>query len=234
MGKKSKYPSYSAGSVTVNGKEVARSTKNGNTISGTYNMNDTEKEIYEGVQQNLASSLNDLFSISDEKQEQFNSELEAYKQSGLKNIEDIYTPMETSLKNDIASRFGNFDNSIFMDNLNKITDNKAQAVADFSDSLLQKQSELYSQEIANRLSYISLLSGLNTAMNNNILNFTSAARANSESGNNYNASAYNAQNSGSSFLNDLTNLGTTALSFYKPVSSLITQKISQKTQTSAK
>ena len=121
-----------------------------------------------------------------------------------------------------------------MDNLSKITDNKAQAVADFSDSLLQKQSELYSQEIANRLSYISLLSGLNTAMNNNILNFTSAARANSESGNNYNASAYNAQNSGSSFLNDLTNLGTTALSFYKPVSSLITQKNSQKTQTSAK
>lgn len=234
MGKKSKYPSYSAGSVTVNGKEVASSTKNGNTISGTYNMNNTEKEIYEGVQQNLASSLNDLFSISDEKQEQFNSELEAYKQSGLKNIEDIYTPMETSLKNDIASRFGNFDNSIFMDNLSKITDNKAQAVADFSDSLLQKQSELYSQEIANRLSYISLLSGLNTAMNNNILNFTSAARANSESGNNYNASAYNAQNSGSSFLNDLTNLGTTALSFYKPVSSLITQKNSQKTQTIAK
>ncbi|MGN0031410.1 MAG: hypothetical protein ACI37Q_05605 [Candidatus Gastranaerophilaceae bacterium] len=234
MGKKSKYPSYSAGSVTVNGKEVASSTKNGNTISGTYNMNDTEKEIYEGVQQNLASSLSDLFSISDEKQEQFNSELEAYKQSGLKNIEDIYTPMETSLKNDIASRFGNFDNSIFMDNLSKITDNKAQAVADFSDSLLQKQSELYSQEIANRLSYITLLSGLNTAMNNNILNFTSAARANSDSGNNYNASAYNAQNSGSSFLTDLTNLGTTALSFYKPISSLITQKNSQKTQTSAK
>lgn len=234
MGKKSKYPSYSAGSVIVNGKKVASSTKNGNTISGTYNMNDTEKEIYEGVQQNLASSLNDLFSISDEKQEQFNSEIEAYKQSGLKNIEDIYTPMETSLKNDIASRFGNFDNSIFMDNLSKITDNKAQAVADFSDSLLQKQSELYSQEIANRLSYITLLSGLNTAMNNNILNFTSAARANSESGNNYNASAYNAQNSGSSFLTDLTNLGTTALSFYKPISNLITQKNSQRSQTSAK
>ncbi len=216
MGKKSKYPSYSTGSITVNGKNVATSTKKGNTISGTYNMNDTEKSIYNGVQKNLASSLSDLFTISDAKQKQFDSELEAYKKSGLKEIENIYTPMETALKNDIASRFGNFDNSIFMDNLSNITENKAQAVADFSDSLLQKQSELYSSEIANRLSYISLLSNLNTAMNNNILSYTSAARANSESGNNYNSTAYQAQNTGSSFIGDLANLGATALSIYHP------------------
>lgn len=234
MGKKSKYPSYSTGSITVNGKNVASSSKNGNTISGSYNMNDTEKSIYDGVQKNLATSLSDLFSISDEKQKQFNSELEAYKKSGIKEIENIYTPMETALKNDIASRFGNFDNSIFMDNLSNITENKAQAVADFSDTLLQKQSELYSSEIANRLSYISLLSSLNTAMNNNILNFTSAARANSESGNSYNATAYQAQNSGSSFLGDLANLGATAMSIYNPIAGAVAKTGAKAAQSATK
>ena len=159
MGKKTKYPNYATGSVEINGQNIATANKNkNNTVSSSYSMNDTEQDIYNGIQTNLATSLQDLFSISDEKQEQWNEQLDSYRQSGIRDIENIYTPMETALKNDIASRFGNFDNSIFMDNLNNITENKSQAVAELSESLLQKQDKLYNTELANRMNYISLLS----------------------------------------------------------------------------
>lgn len=218
MGKKSKYPEYSSGSVVINGNTVASTTKNdNNTISSSYNMTDTEKNIYDSIQNNLASSLGSLFEISDATQEQWQNQLDAYKQEGIEQINSIYTPMETALKNDIASRFGNFDNSIFMDNLSNITDNKAQAVADLSDSLLMKQDELYTTELANRINYITLLSNLNTTMNNNILSYMQAAQSNADSGNNYNANAYNAQNSGSSFLSGIADIGSTALSFINPL-----------------
>ena len=219
MGKKSKYPTYATGSVEINGQNIASAKKNNNnTVSSSYTMGNTEKSIYDGIQSNLATSLQDLFTISDEKQNQWKAQLNSYKKSGIEEIEDIYTPMETALKNDIASRFGNFDNSIFMDNLNNITENKAEAIADLSESLLQKQDELYTTEIANRMNYISLLAGLNTAMNNNMLSYMQLANANSTSGNNYNTHSYqNAlYNPYANTLNAIANVGQTALSFINP------------------
>lgn len=223
MGKKSKYPSYSAGSVEINGNNVATSTKkNKNNISSSYTMGDTEKSIYDGIQTNLATSLQDLFKISDETQNKWDAQLDSYKQSGIRNIENIYKPMETQLKNDIASRFGNFDNSIFMDNLSNITENKALAVSDLSEALLQKEDELYTNELANRLNYISLLSGLNTAMNNNMLSFMQLANANSSSGNSYNQNSYQASlyNPYADTLNAIANVGNSVNSLLSPISKL--------------
>lgn len=220
MGKKSKYPNYSTGSITVNGNTVASTQKDKNGINSSYNMSAAEKNIYNGIQNNLATSLNNLFEISDEKQKQWNSELEAFKKTGIKNINDIYTPIETNLKNDIASRFGNFDNSIFMDNLNEITDKKADAIASLSDALTMRQQELYSTEMANRINYITLLSNLNSIMNNNILNYTSAAMTNAESGNNYNAHKYQADmarnNAMWNTLGEAVNFAGTAVSTFNP------------------
>ena len=224
MGKKSKYPKYATGSVDINGQNVSNAQRNkNNTVSSSYTMNDTEKSIYDGIQSNLSTSLQDLFSISDEKQKQWDEQMNSYKQSGIQNIEDIYTPMQTALKNDIASRFGNFDNSIFMDNLNNIADNKAQAVADLSEALLQKQDELYTTEMANRLNYISLLSNLNTTMNNNMLSYMQLANANSASGNSYNANAYQASlyNPYANTLNAIAIVGEPALSFVNPVAGIM-------------
>ena len=96
------------------------------------------------------------------------------------------------LKNDIASRFGNLDNSIFMDKLNKITDKKSKAIADLSNYLISAQDSLYSNELANRINIITLLNNLNSAINNNMLNYANAAAQNSQSGNNYNHNAYQA------------------------------------------
>ena len=213
MGKSSKYPGYATGSVEINGNKVATSSKTGkNTYSSSYNMTDTEKSVYDGVLGNLDTSLKDLFSISDAKQEQWNQTLDTYKKQGIKQINDIYDPMQNALKNDIASRFGNLDNSIFMDNLSNITENKAQAVADLSDSLLMKQNDLYSTEMANRMNYISLLSGL--------------------SGNNYNQAAYQAAQQNSTWnrtiqgLNTAANVARAVASFANPAAAAASTAIS--------
>ena len=216
MGKKSKYPKYSTGSVDINGQSIATAQKNKkNTINSSYTMSDTEKAIYDGIQENLATSLQDLFTISDETQQKWDQQIDSLKQSGINEINSIYDPMQTALKNDIAARFGNLDNSVFMDNLNNITNNKAQAVADLSESLLQAENDMYTTELTNRLNYISLLSGLNTTMNNNMLSFMQLANANSSSGNSYNGNSYQASlyNPYAQTLNAIANVGQTALKF---------------------
>lgn len=206
MGKKSSYPGYSTGSVKVNGRTVATSYKNGNSINTNYNMSDLEKETYNKIQSGMSDSISNLLSVSEPQRQAWNDQLDAIAKQGIQNIENIYTPMETNLKNDIASRFGNFDNSVFMDKLSKITDNKAQAVADLTTNLQAAQDSLYANELSNRINIITLLNNLNSAMNNNMLNYTSAAAANSASGNNYNQNAYAAQNN-----NMLSSLGSTAI-----------------------
>lgn len=221
MGKKSKapsYPEYSNGAITINGKKVASTKKTGNTISTNYNMSKKEKQLLNSIQNNMKNSLNNLFNISDNQKTLWANQLDAMKTQGINSINDIYTPMETNLKNDIASRFGNLDNSAFLNNLNKITDKRAQAVADLSNNLIATQNNLYNEELGNRINTLSFLSGLNTQLNNNILNYMNAATANAGSGNNYNNSAYqyalnNSNNSSSGFWNNAFKIGTTALSF---------------------
>ena len=210
MGKKSKYPKYSGGSVKVNGKTVASISKKKGSINSSYKMSKTEKKIYNTIQKNLKSSLKNLNNFEADKK-LWQQQLDAYRDSGMKEIDSIYTPMERSLKNDISSRFGNLDNSVFLNKLSNITDNKAQAAASLSNSLLAKQDELYRNELANRLNYISMLSGLDTNMNNRILALLGQAQNNSSSGNNYALNSYNANSNGGSFLTDA--LSTAAKAF---------------------
>lgn len=217
MGKKSKYPEYSSGTITVNGRDVSttKRDKDNNIVSSSYNMSKTEKKIYDTIQKSLSSSLGNLFTISDGQKKEWNNQLKAIKNQGIEEINSIYTPMETNLKNDIASRFGNFDNSIFLDNLNEITDKKSKAVADLSDSILSTQNNLYSEELQNRINTITLLNNLNSVMNNNILSFANAANSNANSGNSYNNAAYNANNSSGSWFSDAVGLTGNILSFLK-------------------
>ena len=206
MGKKSKYPDYSGGSVQVDGRTVATASRKGNTVTTNYNMSDAERNFYNQIQGGMSESLGNLLNISDGQKQQWAQQLDAIKKQGVQNINDIYTPIETNLRKDIASRFGNMDNSVFMDNLNKITDKKASAIANLSNSLLSAQDSLYANELNNRINVITLLNNLNSAINNNMLNYTNAAAANSQSGNNYNQNAYQAAMA--SAASGLSGLGT--------------------------
>lgn len=214
MGKTTKYPSYSGGAVNINGMNVAKTSRSGNSVNSDYNMNKTQKQIYDSVQNNMAGVLNNLFEISDPQRVEWQNQLSAIKNVGLQNINDIYTPLQNSLQNDIASRFGNLDNSVFLDNLNKITNNKSKAVADLSNNLALMQNDLYNQELQNRMNLLSLLDGLNNSINNNILSYLGLANQNANSGNQYNQARYQAMASQGNALGQIAKLGATALATY--------------------
>ena len=120
-----------------------------------------------------------------------------------------------------------------MNNLSSITDNKAQAVADLSDNILSKQSDLYNTELANRMNYVNTLNNLYNGFNNNILNYMQFALKNSESGNNYNDRAYKAKiQQQQIFLNTLdaiANLGTQGINGYKTLTDIAASKVKSKT-----
>ncbi len=202
MGKSTKYPSYSGGAVNINGMNVARTSKSDNTVNSNFTMSDVQKNIYDSIQNNMSGVLSNLFTISDPQRKEWQSQLSAMQNAGIQNINDIFTPIQNNLKNDIASRFGNLDNSVFLDNLNAITNNKSKAIADLANNILLAQSDLYNQEIQNRMNMLSLLDGLNNSINNNILSYLGLANQNANSGNQYNQAAYNANlSNGGTFSN---------------------------------
>ncbi len=132
-------------------------------------------------------------------------QLNAYTLNGQKLINNIYIPLLNNLKNDIASRFGNFDNSVFMDNLNSIESNRASSISDLTQDVLAKRDELVNNELSQRYTYLSFLQDVQNQMNSNILNYLTGSQSNSSAGNTYNAQSYAASNSsGSSSYSNLT------------------------------
>lgn len=214
MGKTSKaYPQYGGGNVNINGKSIAYTSREGNNVVSHYNMSDNEKNIYDSVQNNMKSSLDNLFEISDPLRKSWDEQLKAIQNKGIENINDIYTPLQDNLRNNIASRFGNLDNSSFMNNLKKITNNKSKAIAELSNNLTLAQGDLYANELQNRINTINFLNGLNNSFNSNMLNYMGLANQNSASANTYNQAVYNA-NSNNSWKNALFNLSNNALTAY--------------------
>lgn len=86
--------------------------------------------------------------------------------------------MFRELKSDIASRFGNLDNSVFLDNLNEIEKNRTNAIENLTQNILAKQSELYETEMNNRYNYLDQLSSVNQNLYSNMLNFLKLASSN--------------------------------------------------------
>ena len=214
MGKSTKYPSYSSGTVNINGVNVAKTSKSDNSINSDYNMSKVQKDIYDSIQNNMSGVLSDLFTISDPQRKEWQSQLNAMQNVGIQNINDIYTPLQNSLKNDIASRFGNLDNSVFLDNLNTITNNKSKAISNLTNNILLAQNDLYNQEIQNRINTLALLDSLNNSINSNILSYLGLANQNANSGNQYNQNAYNAAASQNSGLNLLSRLALGSFGIY--------------------
>lgn len=189
MGKSSK-PAYSSGVVTINGEEKASQYKNGNTVYTNYNMSDAEKNIYDYAQNSFLENLPKVNVFSEDTQKQMQNQLSAYTQKGIDTINDIYTPMLNDMKTDIASRFGNFDNSIFMNNLNSIESNRADAMNSLTQDILAKQNELINDELNKRYNYLDFLNGIQNQTTANILSYMQQAANNSHSGNSYNNSNY--------------------------------------------
>ena len=198
MGKKSK-PSYSKGTVSVNGNTVASNYKKGNSIVSNYNMPELEKGIYDYAQNALLNALPQVNVFSQDTRNDINSQVEAYKNKGMQTIYDTYNPLLENLKTDIASRFGNLNNSVFFDNLNSIENNRANAMSDLAQDVEAKRNDLFNDELSKRYNYLNLMNTLQNMINSNAINYMNMAQGNSSSGNSYNqanntANANNTQN----------------------------------------
>lgn len=217
MGKSSKkYPQYSSGSVNLNGVQKASTYKVGNNIYSNYNMSDAEKQAYDYAQKAFANSLSSVNVFDDSTKKNLQSQLDNYTLNGQKLINSIYSPMLNNLKNDVASRFGNFDNSVFMDNLNSIESKRAESINNLTQDIMSKRDELVNNELAQRYRYLSFLQDIQNQVNSNALNYISGSQSNSSSGNSYNAQAYNATKSSGSAFGNYANLASGVLSTMGP------------------
>jgi hypothetical protein len=187
MGKNSKSNPYSAGGVSVNGQSLAGNWADGNNIFSSYNMSDNEKNLYDYIGNSLVTNVPNINVFSEDVQTQLQNQLGAYTNQGLKLINNTYTPMLSNLKNDIANRFGNFDNSVFMDNLNSIENRRADSMSSLTQDILAKQNELYNDELSRRYNYLSFIGGLQQQMEAKVMDYLGIAAQNSTMGNTYNA-----------------------------------------------
>jgi len=220
----SNYPSYSSSKVSVGDSTATTKVKNG-ILTSNYDMSEGESAIYNYALSTLASILPQVNTFDTNTLSSIQSEVDAYKNSGIQSINETYNPMITDLQNNIATRFGNLDNSIFSDDLSKIESERANSVSSFAQDVLAKQSSLQSDELTKRYALINLLSGITDNTYNNALNAISTALGSSSNANKYNSDVYSAlsnmastnssSNSSSSLLTSLLGLSggsTSALS----------------------
>ena len=214
MSKTTSYkPSYSNGSVSINGQNKVSTVKYGDTVLGNYNMNNYEKELYNYVQKSLPQLVQNVNTFSPEVTKSINNQLSAYQRQGQNYINQIYTPMINNLKNDVVSRFGNLDNSMFMNNLNNIENNRSNAVAELADNLLSRQNELVNNELANRYNYINLLNTLQNQYNNYALSMLNSSIGLGNTGLAYNNSVANNNSSNTFNLEQIASLASLAKYF---------------------
>ena len=210
MGKSSSTPvqSYANGVVSINGEQKASQNKVGNTVYSNYNMSDAEKKIYDFTQNSFLQNLPNINVFSENTQKNLQNQLDAYTQSGLSAIQNLYTPMLSNLKTDIASRFGNFDNSIFLDKLNSLEANRANSMNSFAQDILAKRNELINDELNNRYNYLNFLNGIQNQYNSNILGYLGQAGNASSSG------TYNTTKSSNSNGAEAAQVASQILSWY--------------------
>ncbi len=188
------YPSYSGSSISLGGSTAQTGVNNG-VLSSSYDMSDAESSIYNYALNTLASILPGINTFDVDTQNSIQSQVNAYKDSGISDINELYNSTLLNLENDAASRFGNLDNSIFIDELNNLESERANSVSSFAQDILAKQSELESNELTKRYALVNLLNGLTDDIYSRALKAISTALTGSSTLNNYNNDVYGALSS---------------------------------------
>ena len=107
--------------------------------------------------------------FSDDTIKSLNDQVNAYLNQGLNIVNNTYTPMIREMQNDIARRFGNTNNSMFMDNLNDIEAKRADAMSDLAENVMAKRNELINNELSNRYDYLNFLNDYPNQVYSNML-----------------------------------------------------------------
>lgn len=218
MSKKSKskpkvYNPSSTISINGNVKSSATSTKNGANV--TYNMDPYEQAAYNFAGKSFYDNLGNINVFSDDTIKSLNNQVNAYLNQGLNTLNNTYTPMIREMQNDVARRFGNTSNSVFMDNLNDIEANRALAMSDLAQDVMNRRDELINNELSNRYNYLNFLNNYQNqvysnmlqtlAMNNDFLNTNNS---------HLNGRSSSSSSSSNNTLGDVLNLASKAMGFF--------------------
>lgn len=216
MGKfsKSSSPQVIGGNISINGQSKANTVYQNGQLVTNYNMSPIEQDTLNYTQSQILDNLENINVFSPTTMDSIYKELNAYKLQGINDINETYTPMLQELQENVASRFGNLDNSVFMDNLNSIESKRADAISDLATNLQSKQSSLINNELSNRYNYLNYLSNLQNSINTNMLNTINASRNSSQ--------VYNNTSSSNSSFDNYANLIIGAASSFIPGLSTVT------------
>ncbi len=171
--------------VKVNGQDKAGINITNTGTSAYYNMDADEKKAYDYASEQFALNLPKVNVFDADTQKRLDSQVQSYIDNGVDDINDIYIPIINELQNDVAARFGNFDNSIFLDNLSEIEDSRANAISDFSQDVQTYRQELTEDEIAKRFEYLDYLNNYRQQVLSNMLNMLGASQNLSDLSNSY-------------------------------------------------
>lgn len=185
------YPSYSSSDISFGGSSASTGVKNG-ILSSDYNMSGDESDIYNYALSTLANILPQLNTFDPQTLSSIQSSVDGYKNSGLDTINKAYNSSLKNIENDAVSRFGNLDNSAFVDNLSSIESERSKAVSSFAQDVLAKQSQLESDELTKRYALAEFLNGIANDKYDNALKAISTALGSSSNANSYNNDLYNA------------------------------------------
>ncbi len=154
---KVEYPKTTSSSFSINGAPLVQTSIKGNNISSNYNFSQEQQELNSYVQNSLLTNLSNINTFLPETIQNLNSQVEAYKNSGIETINETYIPMIKDLQNDIASRFGNLDNSIFLDNLNGLENSRSKSINALAQDVEAKRNDLVNEELVNQYNYLNFL-----------------------------------------------------------------------------
>ncbi len=206
--------------ITVNGnvKSSATSTKNGANV--TYNMDPYEQAAYDYAGKSFYDNLGKINVFSNDTIKSLNDQVGAYLNQGLDVVNNTYTPMIRDMQNDIARRFGNTSNSMFMDNLNDIESKRAAAMSDLAQDVMAKRNELINNELSNRYNYLNFLNNYQNQVYSNMLQTLGVTNNllntnNSHLNNRTSSSNSSSGNTFSNTLGDVLNLASKTMGFFK-------------------
>ena len=185
------------GSFSISGGPSANYA-NGNT---TFRLNKAQQDAYDFAQNSFAENLPGINVFSPETQSGINKQVQAYQNNALETLNEVYEPLLRQTMNDSARRFGNLDNSVYLQNLGAVENKRAKAASSLAQDVASKRNELVSDELQNRYNYLNFLNNYQNQLFNNALQATNSAN---------NAANMQAKYSASSGNNDLMKLLTTA------------------------
>ncbi len=196
MGKTSKssntnnYPKSSSSTFSVNGNPLVTTTTNGTSFSSNYNFSDAENATNEYVQNAILKGLSSVNTFLPETIENINSEIDSYTKRGVNTINETYTPMIQDLEESVASRFGNLDNSIFLDNLSGLESKRSDAISNLALDVESKRSELIDDELERQYNYLNLLTDYKDQTYKNVLASMELGKSALSSNSKYNSDLY--------------------------------------------